>query len=865
MHVEDGEAAPAGPPPGARAIAPARLALVLFFLSGAAGLVYQVVWLRELTLVFGSTAYASSAVLTTFMGGLALGSLVAGRRADRWSGPPLRAYGALELGIAAYAASIPLLLRATAPLLALVWRAGGDRHFALFGLAKFAAIAVLILPATTLMGATLPVLARLARSLSPSFGGGVGAFYASNTSGAVLGTALAGFVLLPRFGMARTLAATVALNACVGLLAWIRGRERGPAGAGTAPSPSGPDRTGPTGLRTIAAVFAASGFAAMVLEVAWTRGLALVLGSSVYAYAAMLTAFLIGLATGSAAAARWLTRRGRSPLAALAIVLASAGLFAYATAFALQALPRAFAEVYFRLSPGPDAWLAVEVGLSLALMFPATFLLGWVFPLVLEIAGAGAGVASSVGRVYAANTLGTILGAAAGGFVAIPVLGVAATLAGVASAQLLLGAVVAFLTGEASRTRRALGVAFAAGAIACALVRPSWDAALMNSGVYMNVQNVDRSGGWKAFLKDVRTDNELIYARDGLTASVIVGREPSRDNLYLAVNGKVDASSREDLETQIMAGHLPLLLHPHPRDVLVVGLASGITVGSVATHPVDHIRVVEVEAAMIGAARCFAEANGHVLDDPRVEVSINDARNELAFRPSSYDVIVSEPSNPWMTVASNLFTEEFFEIARARLRPGGIFGQWIQTYCLAPDLVKSILAAFHRSFPHALVFETLDGVDLLVVGSDRPLSFDRGRIAARMSELRVRIDLGRVGVQDPDDFLAMLQTGGRALDDVVDGARRNTDDNGLVEFAAPKSLYLDSQDANIAMLEGQGDDPLAVVLATVADPGATDPLRLGMVRRWVARDERSRALKASRFFSDPAFRVESERVLSRHR
>jgi spermidine synthase len=858
LHVDDGPIPP-GSSPRQQGAAGTRLALILFFLSGAVGLVYQVVWLRELTLVFGSTAYASSAVLSTFMGGLALGSLWAGHRADRWHWSPLRSYGVLELGIAAYAALIPLLLRGITPLLGAVWRLGGERHFALFGLVKFAAIAVLILPATTLMGATLPVLARLARSLSSSFGGAVGALYASNTFGAVVGTVLAGFVVLPRLGMTRTLAFTVAVNACVGATAWAHGRA--PGGDVAAP-PAAPTKSEKRELRTVVVVFAVSGFAAMVLEVAWTRGLALVLGSSVYAYAAMLTAFLVGLASGAAVAARWLARRRRSPAAALAIVLAAAGIFAYATAAALQALPWVFAEIYFRLSPGPNAWLAAEVALCLVIMFPTTFLLGWIFPLVLEIAGASRGIASSVGRVYAANTFGTIAGAAVGGFVAIPVLGVANTLAAVAAAQLLLGAVVAVAGGEAPGRLRVFGVACAAGAALCLVIRPAWDVRLMNSGVYMNVQNFERSAGWKGFLEDVRSDNQLVYAKDGLTATVMVARQPRADNLYLAVNGKVDASSREDLETQIMAGHLPLLLHPDPRDVLVVGLASGITVGSVATHPVDRIRVVEVEAAMVGAARCFAEANGNVLDDPRVELSINDARNELEFRPATYDVIVSEPSNPWMTVASNLFTEEFFGIAKARLRPGGVFGQWIQTYCLAPELVRSILAAFHRSFPHVLVFETLDGVDLLVVGSDRPLRFDRPEIAARMSELRVRIDLGRVGVQGPDDMLAMLQTGGASFDRLVAGARRNTDDNGLVEFAAPKSLYLDSQDANIAMLQQHQDDPLEPVLAATADEGPVDPLRMEMLRRWIARDERPRAAKAAPFFTDPVLRAEAEKALA---
>jgi len=496
-------------------------------------------------------------------------------------------------------------------------------------------------------------------------------------------------------------------------------------------------------------------------------------------------------------------------------------------------------------------------------MFPTTYALGWVFPLVLEAVGGGRHrIASSVGRIYAANTIGTIVGAACGGFLLIPLFGVGTTLVGVAVGQLFLGA--ALLQGSTagtSRRRRALAVACVAFALLCVALRPGWDVLMMNSGVYMNVQNVDASKGWEAFRRQILTNNELVYARDGLTASILVARQPELDNMYLAVNGKIDASSREDLETQIMAGHLPVLFHQAPRDVLIIGLASGITVGSVATHSVERIRVVEVEGAMVEAARRFGPYNNEVLDDPRVTLSINDARNELQFNPMDYDVIVSEPSNPWMTVAANLFTEDFFRIGRARLRPGGVFGQWIQTYCLTPAHLRSILAGFHKAFPQVLVFEACNGIDLLVLGSDRPLVLDIDALERRASELWVRADLARVGIHGAVDMAAMLQTGGAALTDVVGGATLNTDDNGLVEFAAPKALYLDTQDANMNVLQGPGNDPLAVVASLVRAPLSPDNLRLEMIRRWLQRDQKSRAARAVAFFADATLKSQADELL----
>jgi len=304
----------------------------LFFASGAAGLVYQVLWLRQLTLIFGATAYATSAVLSTFMGGLALGAYWAGRRADRWLDPPLATYGKLELGITAYAVAIPWLLDRAALLLETAWKLGADRHFAVLGIIKFIAIGVLILPATTMMGATLPVLSRIAAQTSRRAGARVGALYAMNTFGAVIGTVTAAFVALPALGMKRTLAANLTLNALVGIIAWTAGRRSvEPHGRSSeSVGPPAPDRSLP---RTLVLAFAASGCAAMVLEVAWTRGLALVLGSSVYAYASMLTAFLLGLAAGAGSAAYFLKRRPNADSrAALATAFAAAGVLSFAAA-----------------------------------------------------------------------------------------------------------------------------------------------------------------------------------------------------------------------------------------------------------------------------------------------------------------------------------------------------------------------------------------------------------------------------------------------------------------------------------------------------------------------------------------------------
>jgi spermidine synthase len=839
---------------------------LLFFFSGLTSLVYEVLWLRQLILVLGSTLFATSAILTVFMGGLALGSFAAGRFVDRSEVPPLRIYGLLEIGIGAYALAVPFLFRALTPLCAALWSAGGENSYLLFSAAKTVGILAILLPPTVLMGATLPVLARQCAGDPDRVGGDVGSLYAVNTFGAMAGTFLAGVIAIPSFGVRHTLWSTAVVNFLIGTGGLLLARPRGAPRCAAEPTvrEAAPSRR--RGMPLALGLFAASGFAAMILEVAWTRGLALVVGSSVYAFSLMLLAFLTGLATGSAAISAWIRRRPNlDPGAILAGLLGAAGILAYATAFLLPAMPRVFAELYFGGGLGPNSWLVAQFLIGFAVMVPATFALGGLFPAVLQHHARGLdGVGASVGSVYAANTAGTIVGSAAAGFVVVPLLGVRNTLVAVACLEVLLGLVAALrLPRAGARSRWALALPLATAAVIIPALRPAWNTLLMNSGVYINVVDMPENAGWKDFVRRTVTNHRLIFFQEGLTASVMVAEQPEIRNRFLSVNGKLEASTAGDMETQLMCAHLPLLLHPEPRDVLVIGLASGITAGAVAAHPVRSIRVVEIEAAMVPAARQFASVNGDVLDDPRLVLAINDARNELTFSPRRYDVVVSEPSNPWMTVASNLFTEEFFRLARTRLNPSGIFCQWVQTYGLATEDMRSIVAAFHEAFRHTMLFETFEGTDLLLLGSDEPLTLDLDRMARRMSELRVFVDLGRIGVRRPADILPLFRLGSDEVSRLVAGAGRNTDDNARVEFSAPKAMYEDTSDPTLAYIERFAASPLDHVTPAPATPEARDLLRVQLVKAWLARQETGRAKRLAAEISTDPLRAEAARLLAR--
>jgi spermidine synthase len=657
------------------------------------------------------------------------------------------------------------------------------------------------------------------------------------------GVFIAGFLFVPGLGVQRSLWLTALVNLAIGLVAILVSQRTSvprPLPA-SSPAPGEPTRDGGSWTgRLILVVFALSGFAALVLEVAWTRVLALVLGSSVYAFTLMLLAFLVGLALGGAVFSRYL-RRGprRDPARLLVALLVCSGLTAYASTWMFQLLPRLFAEILFRWDTlGPSGWFFVQFGLSLLVMFPTTFALGGIFPAVLQLHARDlAQVSGSVGTVYASNTVGTILGAAMAGFVLIPAIGSLTTVVSVSLAQVLLAGGVALALVVAGRgARRAVALIAVGLVVVLFAARPGWDVVMMNSGVF-NLYGRTQGTSWEEFWADIEPA-EVIYEAEGLTANVFVAYEEQYDNLFLTVNGKVEASTQSDLETQLLIAHLPLLFHPDAKDVLVIGLASGITVGSVGTHNVENVRVLEIERAMLDAARLFSEHN-------------------------YYDVIISEPSNPWMTVAANLFTEDFFRTARARVRPDGIYCQWIQNYYLDPEDLRAIIAAFQKSFPNIMIFETYEGVDLVMLGSQEPLGIDLAELDERMADLPIRMDFASVGIADGIDLISKFRLGDREVRRMVEGAPRNTDDNARVEFSSPKSLGRTTIPENVAMLRRFGSNPLDYLSPSVVDPEVRDRILLDLAEVWLLDGNYDLADPTARLALGGPHAARAERLLAR--
>ncbi len=774
-----------------------RLLFLCFFLSGLAGLVYQVVWLRWLILLFGATTLAISTILTAFMGGLALGSWVAGRVAHRIN-RPFMAYGLLELGIGTVALGLPGLLSLSTPLF--TWLTAAAGSYTVLSLGRFVLVTAVLLVPTACMGATLPLLAQHIARRWEALGWNVGALYAVNTLGAVAGTAAAGFLLLPTIGVWRTNLLAVGVNMAVGLTAAILGRRI--TADPTLPEATSPQSTasGPlprsTGRLLLIAI-AGSGVAAMVYEVAWSRALALVLGSSVYAFTVMLTTFLVGLALGSFFMARRVDRVEDKGLT-LALVQLYLAAASFVGIVLVQELPYLFLSL-FRSAGGAYGWLiAGKFVIAGMILFVPTLLMGAVFPLVVRMVTASLQrVGQSVGTVYAMNTVGAIIGSFAGGFLLIPWIGIRNSLLVAVTVNLVLAA--GLLIALPSRRRRLnLLLAGLVPLLALAFIQlaPLWSPLVMSSGVAIYAPQY-RSLSRQQFLAEITRGITPRYYREGLSTTVTVWE--ARQEVFLRVNGKTDASSSGDMPTQVLSGHFPLLLAKDPKDVLVIGLGSGVTAGAVTRYPVKHLTVVELEAAVVEASRFFNHVNHRPLEDPRTRVVLNDGRNFLLTTRERYDVIISEPSNPWMTGASSLFTQDFFQLGRARLREGGLFCQWLQLYGMDPVMLRTAIRTFQAVFPHVLIFQTVSS-DLLLLGSERPLLLDLPRLQAQLSVPAVGEDLRRVGIGGPDDLLAKLLLGTQEVQALSTGAFINTDDNALIEFAAPRTLYANTIDANIRQL-----------------------------------------------------------------
>ncbi len=737
--------------------------LGLVFFSGASALVYQVLWQRLLSITFGVTVFATSTVLAAFMGGLTLGSLLAPRLVRR-SGRPLATFAAAEILIAASALATPLALGGAERLYQGAQALAPDSFGAVTAARLAGSFLVLLVP-TMLMGMTLPLLCASSLVHGSRFGPRLGLVYGINTAGGVLGVLATGFLLIGAVGMGRSFLLAAAINLSVGLLALALSTSEDGGREAAAPAPVARSNAAlPRVERLVLVVMGVSGAAALALEVVWYRILVQFVTATSYAFTAMLAAVLAGIALGGVVAARVLDtpRDGLRWLAGLQLAIA----LAVVVAFTL------FASTF-----EAGAQVTAPIAASLAIVFPAALLMGMAFPIALRLftgdahAESPAGAARRVGTLYAVNTLGAIVGSLVGGFLLAPVLG--------SRLGLITGASAFALTGIAL--------------VAATASRRAWALAGLAAGVFVAAARLVPDPTHAAFAKRYAEDPTELWREEGVQTVVSIRGSRSRRTMYL--DGLHQASdAREMVRLHRAIGHLGMLLHPEPQQVLVVGLGGGATPGAISRHPGARITVVELSESVRRGARFFAHVNYDLLDNPDVRVRLDDGRGYLRFTRERFDVITADIVQPDHAGAGLLYSVEYFRLVKRALAEGGHVVQWLGHRPLTQ--YKLIMRTFLEVFPNATLW--YDGN--VLVGSERAADVDP-EIAGRVfADARLAAAASEAGLDGVPVLRSWRTAGPKAMAAFVGAGPVLTDDRPLMEFF--RSLPAGEPMVDIAALRG---------------------------------------------------------------
>ena len=769
----------------------------LFFCSGATALVYEVVWSKYLTLMFGSTVQAQTVVLAVFMGGLALGNRLFGARADQ-SPQPLAIYGCIELAIGLYAFFFKSLYQ-FADGVFIRLGTGQLEHRAWLLVLKGALSVALLLVPTILMGGTLPLLASWLQRQSRDAGRWSARFYSINSLGAVFGAGMAGFYLVRALGMVSSLQMTALVNLLVGLTAVGLARREGEmVRTETATSPSSASASNT--FRWSCALVALTGGVSMGLEVLASRSLVLILGASLQAFSIVLMAFILGIGLGSAVVAspRWHRLRRETSTCALLFIAASwigvlvLGITTWVEFYMQAKTGLAASDMGYRFHQ------LLAAGMSMVVLGVPAGLLGAVLPLWIRALGdESKALGDQVGRLLTWNTMGAVAGVLLTGFGFMPHVGLRGSFY-VLGVGLCLGAFVMALAHRRPRTASlsaGLGVTLAVVGLTTG---QGWRQVLSSGvfrmrGTYADPQAMEKR----------RKHIEILFYEDAADATVSVERGDgiaAKDDIGLRINGKVDASSRVDLSTQYLLAHLPMAARPESKEVFVLGLGSAITAGALLAHPVEHITVAENCEPVVRASKFFARWNRNPLADPRVRVRNEDARTVLKLSTQKYDLVINEPSNPWTVGVGSVFSREYYELAASRLKDGGIACQWFHIYEMNDPIVGLVLRSFASVFTYVEVWDPGAG-DLILLGSKRPWNCSSEVFRRIFERPEVRKDLAAIGVKGPQALWARQLASQRTGFAIPGQGPVQSDFFPVLEYEAPKAFYIGASSALLTLFD----------------------------------------------------------------
>jgi len=785
-----------------------NLLLALCFLgSGATSLSLEVAWSKELSYLLGVDLYASTTVVTAFMAGLGLGAMLVARF-YRWERASLRAYAILQIGIGVCGlVSVPLF-RSTLPLFSLLYNtlsfSGG-----LFMFARFLVVFGLMMVPVTLMGMTLPIVVGATYGEGKGrFASAAGLFYGINTVGAFAGTLMSGFFLIPAFGILKTCIITGVIDLVIAAIAFgihlnlkrgeshrlsdsEKNRKAGKTRFGTRQPASGFWSSSVV----IGSVFLISGMVALSLEICWFRLLVQVIGPSVHAFSIMLAVYLAGIGLGSLVGSRWaLTVTGARQL--MGILLWGMGLVALGVLFYVNHLPVWYARLTLAVHQQVfSIWnLLVQGVVAALLVLPATVLMGMLFPVVIRAYNDAAGrsaerhMESSVGRLYFLNTLGGVAGCLLTGFWLIPRIGVHPCLLLACGLTMILALVVLATSpgvGISRKLVQSAGVAVTAGIMLLTL--PGRDQLVYNIGVYAEMFT-DHFERHIADKKQSVTPGRLLFVREGINNTVAVMANTFEDgNLTLHLSGHWVATTEFHGRIHLhFLGHLPMLFARHNTRAAVIGFGTGITSGALLQYPqLERLDIFEIEPGVIEAARYFDYINNRPLDDPRTRLITEDGRSQLTYNDDLYDVITADPIHPFVAGAGNLYSEDFYKLARSRLKSGGIFCQWIPLSSISLRSYNAILGTLHRVFPHTALFSCFG--ESIVLASADPIRVPWKEFESRFFEEAVFRDFEAIDIRTPFNLVLFYEGGGAQIDGYLaaNPSVVNTDDNVWIEHHMP--------------------------------------------------------------------------------
>jgi spermidine synthase len=769
------------------------IVLLLFFCSGATGLVYEVIWSKYLALLFGSTIQAQTVVLAVFMGGLALGNKLFGRRADR-ARQPLAIYGVIEIAIGLYAFLFSFIYKAADGIFAAVGSQLLD-HTGWLLLLKGALSVALLLGPTILMGGTLPLLAAWLQKHTPDAGRRSARFYSTNSLGAVCGAGLAGFFLVPRLGMPMTMGIAALVNVLIGCTAVGIARM----GAAQFPAPSQGLETptaAPGAPQAASALFrwgcvlvALTGAVSMGLEVLASRCLCLIFGASLQAFTIVLMAFILGIGFGSAVIASPRRRQWPREITTILLVLGAAawiGLLVFNIENLVEVYRYARSGLTRTLMGYRYHQILASVFSICVLGLPAAAL-GSVLPLWIRVVSETSELLGDrVGRLLTWNTLGAVGGVLLTGFVLMPNIGLRGSFAALA----LVLSCAAVLVALAVRRR----VAVLAGAVITGLLvlvsvkgGEGWRHAL-SAGIFRLPDEAFSPAALRERAKSVR----LLFYEDAADATVSVESvkiSPTVEDVVLRINGKPDATAHGDLSTQIMLGQLALMAKPDSKEVFCFGMGSGITPATALGYPIEHMTVADNCEPVLRAVKFFDPWNHGVRTNSRVRIYREDARTVLKLGAQKYDVIISEPSNAWMAGIGSVFSREFYQLAASRLKPGGIMTQWLYTYEMDDSILELVIRTMASVFPVLEIWDVSDG-DIIILGSDRPWKSGPEVFRRAFALEGPRRDLAAIGLTTPEAVLARQLASQRTAFAVPGPGPIQREDFPILEYEAPRALYM---------------------------------------------------------------------------